>query len=197
MLVVNTETRHLEPAAAAARVARAVAANPARLIYKKTDSTLRGNIGAELGALLEACPDSPLLYVPAYPELGRVVKQGHLYVHGELAHETVFANDALNPVAYSDIARVLRLQTGAPIFSVAAAGLENLEPGSIYICDAESGRGDRRGGAHPHQLRLPPGRRPRRVRRRHRGAHPLAQNSKLSRRQRQPPRAFPPPGVSC
>src|SRR5580700_2056876 len=85
VLVVNTETRHLSPGEAAGRIVRAAAANPSRLIYKKTDSTLRGNIGAELGALLEVRRDSPLLYVPAYPEMGRVVKQGHLYVHGELA----------------------------------------------------------------------------------------------------------------
>ena len=32
---------------------------------------------------------------------------------------------------------MLRLQTGAPIFSVGVAGLKDLEPGSIYICDAE------------------------------------------------------------
>ena len=78
VLAVNTESRHLAASEAAGLVARAVAANPARLIYKKTDSTLRGNIGAELGALLEVHPDSPLIYVPAYPELGRVVERADI-----------------------------------------------------------------------------------------------------------------------
>ena len=138
VLVIDTETRHLPPHDAARRVSTAAAACDARLIYKKTDSTLRGNIGAELGALLAAFPESPLIYAPAYPAMGRVVKRGHLSIHAAPAHETVFASDALNPVTDSDIARVLRSQTQAPVFSTSVAELKNLAPGAIYICDGES-----------------------------------------------------------
>ena len=79
VLVIDTETRHLAPADAAARIhelACQARARGVRFIYKKTDSTLRGNIGAELGALCRADPDSPLVYAPAYPAMGRTVRPG-------------------------------------------------------------------------------------------------------------------------
>ena len=51
VLVVDTETRHL-PAAKAAKaveeLTRSAVENGVSCIYKKTDSALRGNIGAEL-----------------------------------------------------------------------------------------------------------------------------------------------------
>ena len=57
VLVAVTESRHLPPEAAYAVVFRIVAeAKRAGIsyIYKKTDSALRGNIGAELSAALAA-----------------------------------------------------------------------------------------------------------------------------------------------
>src|SRR5437867_11180604 len=111
VLVIDTETRHLAPDAAAGRIHSVAAGNSSRLIYKKTDSTLRGNIGAELGALLALYPDSPLIYAPAYPAMGRTVRRGCLHVNGSPAHLTAFAGDPLNPVIDSDIARVLRART--------------------------------------------------------------------------------------
>jgi len=45
-----------------------------RFLYLKTDSTLRGNIGSEISAVLAAFPGSPLVYAPAYPRMGRTVR---------------------------------------------------------------------------------------------------------------------------
>lgn len=136
VLVIDLETRHLPAGEAAGRVRTAAAG--AALIYKKTDSTLRGNIGAELGALIAAHPDSPLIYAPAYPAMGRAVRGGHLYIEGVPAHRTAFARDALNPIACSDIVRMLRAQTDAPVVAANAADLHRLAPGVIYVCDGES-----------------------------------------------------------
>lgn len=83
--VVDTETRHATPQAAAAVVrALATAARQAgaRYLFKKTDSTLRGPIAAELAAVIEAWPGELLAYLPAYPRMGRTVRQGQLYVDG-------------------------------------------------------------------------------------------------------------------
>src|SRR5262245_31761649 len=58
--VFDTETRHTSSEAAAAELKRFVLQShivSPRLIYKKTDSTLRGNISAELRALAELYPD--------------------------------------------------------------------------------------------------------------------------------------------
>ena len=101
VLIADTESRHL-PADEVAERIRHVATlardMAVQLLYKKTDSTLRGNIAAELMALLELFPGRRLVYAPAYPELGRTVKQGRLFVHGRPVHETEFAKDPLAPV---------------------------------------------------------------------------------------------------
>ena len=104
--VIDTESRRLPAAEAAAAVAAAAGAD-APLIYKKTDSTLRGNVSAELRALARAYPDARIAYAPAYPALGRTVKGGRLHVHGEPVHLTWFGADPQNPVASSDVAQLL------------------------------------------------------------------------------------------
>ena len=107
-VVIDTETRHLpESEAACAVYELACQAAGTRLIYKKTDSTLRGNIAAELDAIVRAFPASPLIYAPAYPAMGRTVRNGHLYVHGVLVNETEFARDRLNPVHESHVPALL------------------------------------------------------------------------------------------
>jgi D-threonate/D-erythronate kinase len=118
VLVVDTETRHAAPEEAARRVyglARAALQAGVRMVYKKTDSTLRGNIGAELGALVRAGDGAELVYAPAYPGMGRTVRHGRLYVDGVPVSDTAFARDPLNPVRESCISRVLARQTAAPI----------------------------------------------------------------------------------
>lgn len=110
VLVLDLETRHLAPEEAAERVRACCATAHADLIYKKTDSTLRGNIGAELGAL----PEGRIHYVPAYPAQGRTVKGGRLFVHGVPVHESAFAQDPTQPVGDNDIRAVLARQ-GAPL----------------------------------------------------------------------------------
>jgi uncharacterized protein YgbK (DUF1537 family) len=110
VLVLDTETRHLPAERARAMVreaAESALSSRPWLIYKKTDSTLRGNIGAEFRGLLEAIPGRPLVYAPAYPELGRTVKAGRLLVKGVPVHLTAFGADPLDPVRESDIGVLL------------------------------------------------------------------------------------------
>lgn len=106
----TTETRNAAPAAAAARVAtllaRAAAAG-GRLRFKKIDSTLRGPVAAEVAALLDALPDFRVLFAPANPEAGRMVRAGVLRVHGVPVAETEFGRDPVNPVRESVVARLL------------------------------------------------------------------------------------------
>lgn len=108
--VIDTESRHLDPEEARRRAAAWIEQIPAELIYKKTDSTLRGNIGAELSAL----PPGNIHYAPAYPRLGRTVRRGRLYVDGTPVEESAFALDPLDPVRDGRIREVLAWQ-GAPL----------------------------------------------------------------------------------
>jgi uncharacterized protein YgbK (DUF1537 family) len=145
-LVVDAQTRHLSPPQAAERVARlAQAAIQRRVpyVYKKTDSTLRGNIPAEFQALLDAFPARPLVYVPAYPKMGRRVTAGELFVDGRPLAETAIARDPLNPVREGSIPKLLAQGCTAPVrVAGCAAELERLldggAGGSVLVCDGTS-----------------------------------------------------------
>lgn len=110
VLVIDAETRHRPPDEAAARVREFVVnamSHGPQLIYKKTDSTLRGNIAAELRAIQNVLPGRRFIYVPAYPEMGRTVKDGELFIWGTRVHETDFAQDRWHPVRDCKIRSIL------------------------------------------------------------------------------------------
>lgn len=137
VLIVDTESRHLPPHEAAAVVRQVVSdavAAGVRYIYKKTDSGLRGNIGAELGAALEASGKPVLHFIPAYPQIGRTTKNGIHYIKGIPVGESVFAKDPFNPVLHSGVKEVIAEQWNA---AVTIAGEPFPEKG-IAVHDAES-----------------------------------------------------------
>jgi uncharacterized protein YgbK (DUF1537 family) len=112
VLAVDTDSRRAAPAAAAAATGEAVRrhAGPAcRVLYKKIDSTLRGNIGVEVAAAAGA--DRFALFAPAFPAAGRTMEGGGVLVAG-----TPLAATAL-----------WRLEGGGrdpdPVAMLAAAGL--------------------------------------------------------------------------
>jgi uncharacterized protein YgbK (DUF1537 family) len=59
----------------------ATAAGDARVIFKKIDSTLRGSIRAEIQAAMKVFQRTRAIVTPAFPDLGRTVKGGRLYVN--------------------------------------------------------------------------------------------------------------------
>ena len=141
VLVIDTETRHLAPAPARACVlelARAGFDQGIPYVYKKTDSTLRGNIASEISAVMEAYPDLPLLYMPAYPAMGRTVRGGILHVDGVPVNETVFAQDPLNAVRTANIPRLLSAAGLQSVISTTPAQLATSPSTAVYVCDATS-----------------------------------------------------------
>ncbi len=139
-LVVDTATRHLPGPDAKERIRRWPCKAPR--IYKKTDSTLRGNIPEEFEALLEAYPGRPLVYAPAYPRMGRVVVDGRLYVDGRPLSETAFAEDPLNPSRESSIPALLAGRSAARVLLAKKArelsGLLGKAAGAVIVCDGET-----------------------------------------------------------
>jgi uncharacterized protein YgbK (DUF1537 family) len=100
-VVVDTRSRHCAPHEAencVGSVVRALAPGSHTRIYKKTDSTLRGNIAAELEALVDLFPESSIVYAPAYPALGRTVEKSRLLVDGLPVELTAFGHDVRGPV---------------------------------------------------------------------------------------------------
>ena len=110
-VVINTSSRHLSPGEAKKTVFETVKKakdEGVAYFYKKTDSALRGNIAAEFEGMLEACRAARICFVPAYPALGRLTKNGVHYVDGVKVSESVYGSDPFEPVRESDISKLIQ-----------------------------------------------------------------------------------------
>ena len=81
------------------------------LVYKKLDSTLRGNIGAEIDGLMKGLNVKMAFFAPAFPSCGRTVENGHVFVNGIRLSETGYSNDPCTPVKNSRIAKIIAMQS--------------------------------------------------------------------------------------
>ena len=113
--VAIVESRHMTPQDASRAVFETVSAAKGghyTYVYKKTDSALRGNIGAELAATLNAVSGDTLHFLPAFPRMKRITRNGVLYIDGDTpVAESVFAADPFNPVQHSNVLEILSEQT--------------------------------------------------------------------------------------
>lgn len=114
-IVIDTDSRSIDQLEAYQRVKNAcieiMKSNRFQMIYKKIDSTMRGNIGPEIDAVYDCFRPDFVVMNPAFPPAGRVVRNGHLYVHDVPLHLTDIAQDPKNPVQSSCIAEILQGQT--------------------------------------------------------------------------------------
>ncbi len=88
---VNTNTRRTTPRHAGMqvdRVVRMLERLKPRILFKKIDSTLRGNVAAETIAALTASDRSQAILTPAFPAQGRTVRDGRVFVHGLPLNDT-------------------------------------------------------------------------------------------------------------
>ncbi len=67
VLVVDTDTREATASEAHRRVGLVAGALCGRTLFKKVDSTMRGNVGYELRALLEVLSPRAIVVAPAFP----------------------------------------------------------------------------------------------------------------------------------
>ncbi len=141
VLVIDAETRHLAPAAAGMTV-RQITQRAVRQgiphIYKKTDSALRGNIGAELSALLEGSGEACLPFLPALPELKRTTVHGVHYIGAEKVADSVFGRDPFEPVRCSRVSELIGEQSRVPVFSVAPSFQIPDGSSGIYVFDSST-----------------------------------------------------------
>ncbi|MGA8571629.1 MAG: four-carbon acid sugar kinase family protein [Desulfobaccales bacterium] len=117
-LAVYTDSRHLSPADAAARVRQAglsVKKLAPVLVYKKIDSCLRGNVGAEVEALLGVLGSPCAFIAPAHPDQGRATLHDIHYVRGHPLAASEVARDPVNPIRDSRLSRLIALQSRYPV----------------------------------------------------------------------------------
>lgn len=100
--VIATDTRSMSEVEAFAETRRIISHfSFPFLIYKKTDSALRGHVMAELSALMEATGYQRVVYLPANPSKGRIIKDGVYYINNVPIHETAFNYDPEFPAKTS------------------------------------------------------------------------------------------------
>ncbi|MGO7184184.1 3-oxo-tetronate kinase [Rhizobium brockwellii] len=75
------------------------------------DSTDAGNIGPVTEALSDAAGGGGVLVTPAFPETGRTVYLGHLFVGGQPLNESPLKDHPLNPMHDANLVRVLTRQS--------------------------------------------------------------------------------------
>ncbi len=94
------------------------------------DSTDAGNIGPVLEALRARAGDAIVPVNPAFPENGRSVYRGHLFVGDTLLQDSPLRDHPLNPMRDSDLVRVLGRQSAHP---VALVPLDTVEAGGAAV----------------------------------------------------------------
>jgi 3-dehydrotetronate 4-kinase len=75
------------------------------------DSTDAGNIGPVTDALIADAGDAIVLVTPAFPETGRTVYQGNLFVGAVPLNESPLKDHPLNPMHDANLVRVLARQS--------------------------------------------------------------------------------------
>ncbi|HYH19109.1 MAG TPA: 3-oxo-tetronate kinase [Azospirillum sp.] len=121
-IVVALKSRSIEPAEAvrqsveAWRRLKALGARQCYFKYCSTfDSTERGNIGPVTDALLAETGSAFTVACPTFPENGRTVYQGHLFVWSQPLHESPLKDHPLNPMRDANLVRVLQAQSRAKV----------------------------------------------------------------------------------
>lgn len=108
-----------------------------KILLKKVDSTLRGNIGAEIEAL--AGDDFPLVIVAiGAPSVGRTTIQGVCYVNELPLIETEFASDPKSPIRSSRISDIIASQTNWPIQNIYLNDIRSPQLTEIFMSHHQS-----------------------------------------------------------
>lgn len=100
------------------------------------DSTAEGNIGPVLDALADRLGAGAVMVCPAFPENGRSVYNGHLFVNDKLISESGMQDHPLTPMRDSDLRRVLAAQC---VRAVGHIPISNVMAGVDAICGALEG----------------------------------------------------------
>ncbi|MCX4163179.1 MULTISPECIES: 3-oxo-tetronate kinase [Paraburkholderia] len=97
------------------------------------DSTPRGNIGPVADALADVLGVDLVTACPAFPENGRTVYRGHLFVGDVLLSDSGMRHHPLTPMTDPNLVRVLQAQTTRPVGLVS---LDSVSNGPVAIAEA-------------------------------------------------------------
>jgi uncharacterized protein YgbK (DUF1537 family) len=146
VLAVNTDSRYDDPEAARKRVHQVISESDAPIVYKKVDSTLRGNVVPEIQGALDCGFDFGLV-APASPALGRLTAGGYHLVDGRLLTDTEYVDDPNGPESAHLSTLIEGIDTTHLGIETVAAGsgavrraITDAPSGTIFTCDTTHDR---------------------------------------------------------
>lgn len=135
VLVVDSETRDISVINAKERIRHLLSKlkiNEDDIVYKKVDSTLRGNIGAEIEEFMKVTDKDICIFSPSLPLYKRVTIGGVLFVDEKplILSEYYNGSKALLTEESLSISYLLQKQTDLPIAEI---NISDVEKGKFYI----------------------------------------------------------------
>lgn len=130
VVVLDTETRSIDEKTARNRLNKILEGlhiSKEDIVYKKIDSTLRGNIGAEIEEIMKIFGKKVCILSPSFPSNQRATLGGYLLMQKKLIEHSTFNENLYGKKKDSYIPYVLAKQT-------------NLQIGHIDISDVEKGQ---------------------------------------------------------
>lgn len=146
VLVVNTDSRGLNPEKAYVLISNLLKnyqRNLFPIIYKKIDSTLRGNIGCEIDAILEKTDGVLCFVAPSYPEQNRTLVGGILIVGEKPLALTEVARNTPSPVQESHVYKILQNQSRNPVGWIDLTHVASTSEGLKKAVEGASRKGNR------------------------------------------------------
>ena len=126
VVVVNTDSRGITAAEARSQVRTTcdwLRQWQAQAVIKKLDSTLRGNLGAEIEEAFHQLDCEVAIIVPAFPRAGRITAGGYHLLRQHPVSESEVAHDPKTPVTESRLAAVIQGQTTLQVAHVELASV--------------------------------------------------------------------------
>jgi uncharacterized protein YgbK (DUF1537 family) len=152
VIVLDSETREANPITAEQRIKKIlknIDIEEEDLLYKKVDSTLRGNIGRELDVIITELNIDYCIFSPSFPEGNRITSNGRLIVEDIPLGYSDYYEGKLDSEQASYITNILKEQTELNIELINIDVLENFDfnlvkiihklnipKRSIIICDS-------------------------------------------------------------
>ena len=118
VICINTQSRLMpEPQAieAVSSATKLLMSSGCSRFYKKINSTLRGNVGVELTAMMAAAGKQRAFVCPAFPDRSRTVRNGILEVDGRTLTVNREGNDPFSGVGEASVVRLLQTQTKSSV----------------------------------------------------------------------------------
>lgn len=145
--VIDTESRGLTEKEAYEKVKEQVKRlhiEEFEIIYKKVDSTLRGNIVSEIEALDEVYKPELIIFAPAFPDINRTTIRGIQKLNDVRIVETEVAKDPKKPVKEDNINMLLQNEFEEKVFHFSLEEVRkeniNFNSGRIYTFDVENNK---------------------------------------------------------